>query len=128
MRADEYVVQELLKAQKLLEETRAANIFLREELLQLKKKYDFIKSLFFVEETSDGKGYKLCTKGIGFSTDTTICYEWDKEKLSEDFINIINALDLELPKTKELENDQELVKQAMEKVEELKAEQESENK
>ena len=130
MRADEYVVAELEKTKNLLNEMSAQNIFLRQDNKELEKKYNIIKSLFYVEETSNGNGYRLCVKGLGYCGDSSIAYEWtqDAEKLSPEFLELIDALGLILPTPtkKDLENDPELVEQAMEKAKELQAEKESE--
>ena len=132
MRADEYVVAELEKTKNLLNEISAQNIFLRQDNKELEKKYNLIKSLFYVEETSNGEGYRLCVKGLGYCSDNSIAYEWtqDTEKLSPEFLELIDALGLILPTPtkKDLENDPELVEQAMEKAKELQAKKESEEK
>lgn len=132
MRADEYVVAELEKTKNLLNEISAQNIFLRQDNKELEKKYNLIKSLFYVEETSNGEGYRLCVKGLGYCSDSSVAYEWtqDTEKLSPEFLELVDALGLILPTPtkKDLENDPELVEQAMEKAKELQAEKESEEK
>lgn len=133
MRADEYVVEELLKARNELNEIKAANIFLREDIKELEKKYKVIKDLFYLEETSSKQGYRLCVKGIGICADSIVASEWTKniEDFSKDFINIVAALGLEIPveepNAEELENDPELVEQALEKAKELQSKKESEN-
>lgn len=132
MRADEYVVAELEKTKNLLNEMSAQNIFLRQDNKELEKKYNLIKSLFYIEETSNGEGYRLCIKGLGYCSDSAIAYEWtqDAEKISPEFLELVDALGLILPTPtkKDLENDPELVEQAMEKAKELQAEKESEEK
>ena len=132
MRADEYVVEELKKTQTELSNALAANIFLRQENREIERKYNLIKSLFYVEETTNGDGYRLCVKGIGYTADSSIAYAWtqDVSKIDKEFLELVDALGLILPSpTKEdLETDPELVEQAMEKVKELQAENESEEK
>ena len=132
MRADEYVVNELLATKSENGHLMETNHYLREENRELEKKYNLIKSLFYVEETNTGTGYRLCIKGLGYCGDSSIAYEWtqDAEKLSPEFLELIDALGLILPTPtkKDLENDPELVEQAMEKAKELQAEKESEEK
>lgn len=132
MRADEYVVAELEKTKNLLNEISAQNIFLRQDNKELEKKYNLIKSLFYVEEISNGGGYRLCVKGIGYTADSSIAYVWtqDVSEMDKEFLELIDALGLILPAPtkKDLENDPELVEQAMEKAKELQAEKESEEK
>lgn len=130
MRADEYVVAELEKTKNLLNEISAQNIFLRQDNKELEKKYNLIKSLFYVEETCGGCGYHI----IANKTDGYYCgivattYHKNPEEIEPEFIELLDALGLVLPApTKEdLESDPELVEQAMEKAKELQAEKESE--
>lgn len=132
MRADEYVVQELLANKEKNAQLIASNAVLRQENKELETKYNFIKSLFTLEETFDGNGYRVCVKGFGYCGDEVIARTWTKkvEEMDEDFINLINALGLEFPieepKTEELEKDPELVAEALEKAKELQAKKETE--
>lgn len=130
MRADEYVVQQLLENKEKNAQLIASNAVLRQENKELETKFNFIKSLFTLEETRDGGGYSICIKGLGYCGDWTIARVWTKkvEEMDEDFINLINALGLEFPieepNVEELEQDKEIVEQAFEMVKELKANEE----
>lgn len=123
MRADEYVVEELLKEKELNKQLIASNSVLRQENKDLETKYNLIKSLFYVEETTNGDGYRLCVKGIGYTADSSIAYVWtqDISKIDEDFLNLVNALGLILPSPtkQDLGDDPQLVEQALEKAKEL---------
>lgn len=125
MRADEYVVQQLLEIKEMNAQLIASNAVLRQENKELETKFNFIKSLFTIEETSDGNGYRICVKGLGYCGDSIIARVWTKkvEEMDEDFVNLINALGLEFPieepNVEELEKDKELVEKAFEKVKEL---------
>lgn len=133
MRADEYVVQQLIENKEMNAQLIASNALLRQENKELETKLNFIKSLFTLEETSDGSGYRVCVKGFGYCGDSIIAREWTNkvEEMEEDFINLINALGLEFPikepNIEELEKDKELVEKAFEKAKELQAKQETEN-
>lgn len=133
MRADEYVVQQLQIAQREAEETRAANIFLRQDNRELEKEIKTIRSLFECKETTGGNGYAIYCK----QTDGTYCgaiaYCWDKNNVPQDFLDWLKVLGLELPieqpkepNTEELEKDPQLVAQALEKAKELQAQQKAE--
>lgn len=133
MRADEYVVQELLANKEKNAQLIASNAVLRQENKELETKFNLIKSLFTLEENSVGTGYKVCVKGLGYCGNSVIGMVWTKkvEEMDEDFINLINALGLEFPieepKTEDLEKDPELVAEALEKAKELQAKKETEN-
>ena len=132
MRADEYVVAELEKTKNLLNEISAQNIFLRQDNKELEKKYDFIKSLFYVEETSAKCGYHICINDLDgyFKSIIITTYHKNPEEIEPEFMELLNALGLTLPEptNEDLENDPELVEQAMEKAKELQAKKESEEK
>ena len=136
MSADQYVVNELLNEKAKNSQLEEANLFLREDNRELekenKKLKDVVTKLFYVEETSNGNGYRLSVKGLGYCSDSTIAYEWtqDIEKMSPEFLELIDALGLILPTPtkKDLENDPELVEQAMEKAKELQEEQKESEK
>lgn len=132
MRADEYVVNELLAVKSENGHLMETNHYLREENRELEKKYNLIKSLFYVEETVGKCGYHIIANKIdGYygSIIATTMYK-NPEEIEPEFMELLDALGLTLPTpTKEdLENDPELVEQAMEKAKELQAEKESEEK
>lgn len=122
MRADEYVVNELQKTQHELENVRASNVFLRQENKELLANNIKMRALFECEQIKGEKeplGYRIIVNDLngyflGFVTST---YQTDPSKIEKEFLEWLEVLNLELPK--DLEQDQELVEQAMEKAKEL---------
>ena len=130
MSADQYVVNELLNEKAKNSQLEEANLFLREDNRELekenKKLKDVIKKLFYVEETLGKCGYNICVNDSdgyfkGFIATT---YHKNPEEIEPKFMALLNALGLDLPTptNEDLENDPELVEQAMEKAKELQEE------
>lgn len=123
MNTEEYVVNELLNEKAKNEQLEQANIFLRQDYRDLKKKYDLIKSLFIVEQKSTNLGYDIMVNDLdgyfkGFIIST---YHNNPADIEPQFMELLNALELTLPtpNNEDLESDQELVEQALEKAKEL---------
>ena len=134
MRADEYVVNKLQIAERELAELKAQNIFLMQDCRELEKEIKTIRSLFECKETTGGNGYAIYCKEIDGTYGGTVAYCWDKNNVSQEFLDWLKVLGLELPieqpkepNTEELEKDPELVAEALEKDKELQAEKETEN-
>ena len=133
MRADEYVVNELLSEKAKNSHLEETNIYLRSDNRELEKNLKKIRTLFECKETTGGNGYAIYCKETDGTYGGTIIYCWDKEKPTQEFLDWLKVLGLELPvkepNVEELEKDPELVEQALEKAKELQAEKkESEDK
>lgn len=133
MRADEYVVNQLLSSQAECEHLKETNFFLREDNKELEKNLKKIRTLFVCKETTGGNGYQIIVNETDGTYGGTILYCWDKNNVPQEFLDWLKVLGLELPvkepNVEELEKDPELVEQALEKAKELQAEKkESEDK
>ena len=128
MRADEYVVNELLSEKAKNSHLEETNIYLRQDNKELEKDLKKIRALFECKETTGGNGYQIVVHETDGTYGGTIIYCWDKENPSQEFLNWLKVLGLELPidepKTEELEKDPELVAEALEKAKELQADKE----
>lgn len=124
MRADELLVQRFLGLEQRVAQLEETNHYLREDNRELERKYKFIKSLFYLEEDEDG--YKVGIKGIGYCANSSVAYEFTKDPndMDQEFLELLDALSLVLPTPEQegLENDPELVAQALEKAKELQKE------
>lgn len=130
MKADEYVVNELLNEKQKNEQLEAANVYLRSDIKALEKKHNLVKSLFACEETIGGTGYLITVTDIkgNYGSIIATTYHKNPSEIEPEFMELLNALELVLPSpsNEDLENDPSLVNDALEKAEELKAEKESE--
>ena len=128
MRADEYVVNELLNEKSKNAHLEETNIYLRQDNRELEKNLKKVRTLFECKETTGGNGYQIVVHETDGTYAGTIIYCWDKNNVPQEFLDWLKVLGLELPveepKVEELESDPELVEQALEKAKELQAEKE----
>lgn len=128
MRADEYVVNELLGEKAKNSHLEETNIYLREDNRELEKNLKKIRTLFECKETTGGNGYAIYCKQTDGTYGGAVAYCWDKENPNQEFLDWLKVLGLELPvdepKTEELEKDPELVAEALEKAKKLQADKE----
>lgn len=127
MNAEELLVQRFLLKEKECEQLKETNLFLREDNRELEKKYKLVKSLFYVEETSGKCGYQIIANRINgyYGCIIASTYHKNPEDIEPEFMELLDALGLTLPEptNEDLENDPELVAQALEKAKELQEEQ-----
>jgi len=99
MRADEYVVNELLKEKQKNEQLIVANSVLRNDCFQIKNKLDLVRSLFRVDKTSTNGGYVIQVVDTDGTYAGSISYVWtqDPEKIPLPFLTLLDALGLQLP-------------------------------
>lgn len=124
MRADEYVVKELLMAKAEIEQYKDANFVLREQIRELNDKYKKVISLFACEKNGT-TGYSIVIKEPQGFLKNVMLYDFNDNpsEIDPNFMEWLKVLDLSLPMVEpnpqELEKDQELVDQALEKAKEL---------
>lgn len=122
MRADEYVVAELVATKEENEHLKESNHFLREEIRVMEKELKAYKSLFAVEETITG--YKIVVKDIKYDLTYALVESCLDQELFDEWLE---KLCLELPKSDVIAN-QEIVltkeeqEQASEIIDSLKGE------
>lgn len=99
MRADEYVVEQLVKEQTKNQSLMVANSVLREDNYKLKQKHELVCSLFSVEKIAPNSGYAIHVVDTNGSYKGAIAYAWttNPDEIPLQFMTLLDALGLQLP-------------------------------
>ena len=98
--ADQYVVKCLEEKEEEISKLNKKYDDLLKKFVTLQadsKKIDELKKLFKLEDTSSGNGYQIAVRDEDGDYLGSIAYCWNKENLSQHFINLLDILGLELP-------------------------------
>ena len=98
--ADQYVVKCLEeKAQQIAKlEEKYDDLLAKYAKLQVEnKKYEELKKLFSLEETSTGNGYQIVVRDEDGHYTSTLAYCWSKEEPEQEFLDLLEIVGIEFP-------------------------------
>lgn len=99
--SDQYVVKLLGEREQEIAKLNEKydDLLKRFVVLQVKeKKFEQVKQMFTLEETSSGDGYQIAVRDDDGRFQTSIAYCWNKKEPNQRFLELLDLLGLELPK------------------------------
>ena len=98
--SDQYVVKLLQQKEQELDDLNERYNNLIKKFIDSQsaiRKYEEVKSMFALEETSSGNGYQVVVKERDGNCSYSIAYCWNKEKPNQEFLDLLELLGIKFP-------------------------------